>query len=482
MAFTYRAYEPTTTSDVASILGLQGQIAAQAELRRAAAVRENANQHIARTGQTGAIIANAAQGVASNVGDILELKRQAPIKALQVRDLQNRVTAGELDTKQKQVSAERAVHLRKTLGEAIAANTTPEGVNHTGVIDYLQKHDAVDVVDDYVDLATKEDKLANPAPTIVAPGASAINRKGETVFTAPSRPVAPTRATLAVDAANPNSPTRKQSADALAAMDAAPKAGSFEDYVKKVATERGVTVDKLTVKDIEAARKAYGQADDRAINISGMGGLYGQIDPKAIADEIEAGRQSPIITDLGRPTGAAVQSILGKRGFNMLQAQMNWKAETKHLQSLNSTQQLRLRQATETAYHSLDIIDELAAKWKGGRFPLLNKANLLLAKNGAYGTEAATIAQQLDGQITDLTSELANVYMGGNSPTDHALKLGEANLKGNWSEPVLKAMTAQSRRNLKIRLTAMDTIAAAGVEPVTPSGADPNDPLGILKK
>jgi hypothetical protein len=90
---------------------------------------------------------------------------------------------------------------------------------------------------------------------------------------------------------------------------------------------------------------------------------------------------------------------------------------------MNGSQQLRLNQAINSLPDMLDSVDALAAKWKGASFPILNKANLALAKGGAYGKDAASIANQLDAQIADVTADLGNVYMGGNSPTDHALGL-----------------------------------------------------------
>ena len=58
--------------------------------------------------------------------------------------------------------------------------------------------------------------------------------------------------------------------------------------------------------------------------------------------------------------------------------------QQKHFATLNGAQQTRLRQAVDTATHSLDVIDTLAEQWKGGSFPALNRANLALAKNGVW--------------------------------------------------------------------------------------------------
>lgn len=47
-----------------------------------------------------------------------------------------------------------------------------------------------------------------------------------------------------------------------------PTAGSFEDYVTRMAREKGVPPEQLTTADIELARKKYQQADDKAPRIT----------------------------------------------------------------------------------------------------------------------------------------------------------------------------------------------------------------------
>jgi hypothetical protein len=176
----------------------------------------------------------------------------------------------------------------------------------------------------------------------------------------------------------------------------------------------------------------------------------GVSDAKSIADSIVNGEQPPELTGLYRLAGP-VRAELAKQGYNLTNALTDWRATQKHVATLNGAKITQMQSAISTASDSLDVIDNLASQWKGGKFPILNKANLALAKNGAYGKEAQSIATQLDGQITDVVSELGQVYMGGNSPTDHALGLAEKNLKADWSEDVLKDMTKLARTNLQIR-------------------------------
>ena len=124
---------------------------------------------------------------------------------------------------------------------------------------------------------------------------------------------------------------------------------------------------------------------------------------------------------------------------------------------------------------------------------------------GGAGAEAQSDAQQLMSQIADMQSELAVVYQGGNSMTDHGLALAKNNLDGAWSERVLRDTTNLARKNLLIRQNSIMQAAPVGMSEqgrqqygfsggggdTTPAGGggggttggqtNPADPLNILK-
>ena len=204
-------------------------------------------------------------------------------------------------------------------------------------------------------------------------------------------------------------------------------------------------------------------------------------DAEAIADAIVAGEQPPVTTGLFRLAGP-VRAALAKRGFNLATANMDWQATQRHLATLNGPQQTRMAQAIDNAYHSVDVIEDLAGQWGGGKFPVLNRGHLVLAKNGVYGPQAQQIATQLEAQIADVTSELGNVYMGGNSPTDHALTLAAKNLSANWTEAQLKSALALTRKNLQIRQNSMRNVGVAGATAGNPYAAPaPSAPSGTIR-
>jgi hypothetical protein len=214
--------------------------------------------------------------------------------------------------------------------------------------------------------------------------------------------------------------------------------------------------------NVDLARQRLALARQRVAQGTGT-----DTDAKAIAAAIVSGDQPPTLQGLYR-YAAPVRAELSRQGYNLGNAQLDWSAAQQHFKTLNGAQQTRLRQAVDTATHSLDVIDTLAGQWHGGRFPILNRANLALAKNGAYGADVASTARQLDAQIADVTAELANAYMGGNSPTDHALQLAAKNLSSDWSEKTLKDMTALARTNLTIRQNAIRNVGAIGASDVNP--------------
>ncbi len=198
------------------------------------------------------------------------------------------------------------------------------------------------------------------------------------------------------------------------------------------------------------------------------------INPAALNDvkETVAGMKDGSLPPLmpGRATKEylATMAEAHRQGYDLQGAVTDWNATQKHLASMNGAQQLRLNQAINSLPEMLDSVDALAAQWKGGRFPILNRANLALAKGGAYGTDVASVANKLDAQIADVTADLGNVYMGGNSPTEEALKLAGKSLHGDWNEKVLHDMVSLARQNVTIRGNSIKHTGVSGASDRNP--------------
>lgn len=192
---------------------------------------------------------------------------------------------------------------------------------------------------------------------------------------------------------------------------------------------------------------------------------------KLIGDAIINGKQSPIVSGFGMSKLAApLRAYMAEKGYDLKQAELDFGAQKKFLSTLNGQQQLRLRQAITFTSDSLSIVEDLAKQWDGGKFPLLNRANLIAAKNGALGPKAQQIATKLDTQVADLTSELGTVYKGGNSSTDESLKLAAQNLNGAWSKEQLLSNLDLIRKNLAIRKNSIETSGVVGTSKDVPRG------------
>ena len=187
-------------------------------------------------------------------------------------------------------------------------------------------------------------------------------------------------------------------------------------------------------------------------------------DAKDIADAIQNGDQPPTLSGLYRNAGP-VRAELARRGVPLAKMEMDWKATQKYISTLNGPQQVRMQQAITTASDSLDKIEGLYKEWQQiaptSGFKILNKASLTAMKN--LPGRPGTVATQLDAQINDLASEIGNVYMGGNSPTDQALKMGQSNLKAEWNDQTFQEGLKQTKLNLAIRKNSMTHGMPAGL-------------------
>jgi hypothetical protein len=186
-------------------------------------------------------------------------------------------------------------------------------------------------------------------------------------------------------------------------------------------------------------------------------------DAKDIADAIESGDQPPTLTGLYR-NAAPVRAELARRSVPIAKMEMDWNATKKFTSTLNSSQQVRLRQDIVTVSDSLDKVEGLYNEWKKlapqSGFKVLNKATLAAMKQ-APG-RAGAVATALDAQIADTTAGLGTIYMGGNSPTDHSLDLAKKSLSSDWNDQTFTEGLKQARANVKIRQNSILHAAPAG--------------------
>jgi len=221
-------------------------------------------------------------------------------------------------------------------------------------------------------------------------------------------------------------------------------------------------------KTIDEFLKATGEFKTPAVakSSSSVGSIFGGTsasgsDVQLIAQAIIDGNQPPVVTGLYGNT-AAVRAELQRQGFDYTKANQDWTATQKLLATMNGAQQTRLRQAINQVPDLLESAKSLADEWDSMGLPGLSKANLALAKSGAKGQEAQSLAVRLDAQIADVVSDLATVYKGGNSSTDESLKLASSQLSSNWGRKAFDDAVEMAKNNVKIRQNSLN-LTTAGI-------------------
>lgn len=195
-------------------------------------------------------------------------------------------------------------------------------------------------------------------------------------------------------------------------------------------------------------------------------GSTGDRDIKDTADMIERGEASPNLTDYSFRDRTKLAAELGRRGYNQSQAALDWKSTQRYLSTLNGPQQVRLRQSIEAAGEMADKVESLYNEWQQlaptSGFKVLNKASLTAMKN--LPGRAGAVATNLESQIADLTADIGNIYMGGNSPTDHSLDLAGKNLKAEWNDQTFREALKQVKANVNIRRNSIKLGKPEGIQ------------------
>lgn len=217
------------------------------------------------------------------------------------------------------------------------------------------------------------------------------------------------------------------------------------------------------IRNLETASLAKDREHQKWMQLHGPGSLEDQV--KTLADGVERGITPPDPKGLYR-YGGALKAELAKRGFDLTRATLDWMGVNRHISSLNSNQQLRVREAVTNAIGQVGNIEELYKQWqavngKNSSIVPLSRANLTLAAN--MGGETGKAAAALLGQINLLSSEVGTALMGGNSPTDHALQQASTLLKGEWDEKTFMEAVRVLRKDLQIRANSLSTAAPAGM-------------------
>lgn len=181
---------------------------------------------------------------------------------------------------------------------------------------------------------------------------------------------------------------------------------------------------------------------------------------KSIADAIESGDQPPVMTGLYR-YGGEVRGELAKRKFDLAKAQREWQAVQKTINGLNSTQQVRMRQALDSVEMSIPQLQELSDEFKRYGFKDVNWVTVNAALKGVG--KQRDLATKYIGQINLMKDELAQGFMGGGVPSEQAFKLADQILDPFYGKEQSSAALKQLNYNLKIRKQAIAGITPMGI-------------------
>ncbi len=222
----------------------------------------------------------------------------------------------------------------------------------------------------------------------------------------------------------------------------------------------------LLPPEVEAQKARLAEA-----SASGIAQSMRQEDAQSIADAVMQGDQPPTFTGMAREgLIGRIRAIFADKDFDFATAERDWKAIQRHMSTLNGPQQVRLRQAVDFTYHSLDIVENIFQEWKDtglpNEFRAYNRAALEAAKQ--LPGQAGARAQALEAQINDLVSELAVVYRGGNASTDESLKLAAESLGANWNEATMERALKLLRKNLQVRQNSIRQTGPAAISPGSP--------------
>lgn len=377
---------------------------------------------------------------------------------------------------------EVAVQTRDALGALGAtiegAGNTPQAFHTAALLAIHNGQLTPDQIKPYLDLVDQ-----NPANVATITAQLQRGSKEQTTLntaaaTAAARTTAaakPTEATLALDAANPDSPTQAQSVAALARLKPPPAAKALEakpDMVIKGTTNvptfnpgdgswsfagHPVPADQVVraapPKDPMAQALQAVTLQTAQLNLSDKQRRDRNID--AIAEGMKQGTIAPDPEGLNRQgLYADVVGKLASDGVNFNVMRQQYLAQKRLINTENSPQGVRLDIAVRSGLAMYDKVDALSTQWDGLGLGLLSRANLKLATEGAKGPEAQKLALLLNGQIAQLTSDVATVEQNGMTPTNEARDVAKTGLESWWGDKSIHAMTAQGRANMRIRDTA----------------------------
>lgn len=187
----------------------------------------------------------------------------------------------------------------------------------------------------------------------------------------------------------------------------------------------------------------------------------GKTAAQEISDAIAEGKQPPTTTGLYKQ-GAAVKAQLAKRGFDLTQANLEWQAAQKQVQSLNGPQMTRYAGLAKSVVNTIDEVKSLSEEMANSGIPMLNAAKIQAYIQTAGNSEKGQLAARYLAGVNTLKEEFANLAQGGYAPTESAWALANQQINGNYGVQQLAATLTEVQRLIRYRLQGIPNFQTLG--------------------
>lgn len=180
-----------------------------------------------------------------------------------------------------------------------------------------------------------------------------------------------------------------------------------------------------------------------------------------IAGAIMDGKQPPATTGLYKQ-GAAVKAELARKGFDLTNAQLEWQAAQKQVQSLNGPQMTRYAGLAKSVVNTIDEVKSLSQEMQNSGVPLLNAAKIQAYIQTEGNSKNGQLAARYLAAVNTLKEEFANLAQGGYAPTEAAWTLANQQINGNYGVQQLSASLNEVQRLINYRLQGIPNFSKLG--------------------
>ena len=174
-----------------------------------------------------------------------------------------------------------------------------------------------------------------------------------------------------------------------------------------------------------------------------------------VLDGMESGTVTPSIRAYSRTHRTILAAEAQRRGLNLQAMESEENAVDAWVRSSNSTSQVKLRQVIDSVLGTMGELRGLNKEFKRTGWTPANAAEIKLAVSGTNPAKR-DIATKYTSLAAMLRSEMGQIFMGGNSPTDRALQLAEEALNTNYGFEQMNATLDTLEDNIQYRLNSIN--------------------------